>query len=70
MASPTRPHQAIESEFPTDTEGLADAHGSERLELADGDQVTLEIAPVRRSRSAAPTCECSPTTARFPAQRS
>ena len=48
MASRTRPHQAIESEFPTNTEGLPEAHRSDRLEFADGDEVVLEIAPVKK----------------------
>ena len=33
MASPTRPHQGIEGEFPTATEGLPEAQPSERLDL-------------------------------------
>ena len=43
-----RPHQAIEGEFPTATEGLPEAQLSERLELVHGDEVTLEIAPVKK----------------------
>ena len=48
MASPIRPNEAIEGTFPTATEGLPDAQPSERLDLAHGDEVTLEIAPVKK----------------------
>jgi FtsP/CotA-like multicopper oxidase with cupredoxin domain len=43
-----RPDQTIESNFPTATEGLPEAQGSERVELVDGDEVTLDIAPVKK----------------------
>src|SRR5262245_22418026 len=48
VASPMRPHQSIEGEFPTATEGLPQAQPPARVELADGDQITLEIAPVTK----------------------
>src|SRR5688500_15316533 len=47
MASPMRP-QATEGEFPTAVEGLPEAQPSARVELADGDEVTLDIAPVAK----------------------
>ena len=43
-----RPHQTVESEFPTATEGLPDAQPVERRQLVHGDEVTLEIAPVKK----------------------
>jgi FtsP/CotA-like multicopper oxidase with cupredoxin domain len=43
-----RPHQTVESEFPTATEGLPDAQPVARLQLVHGDEVTLEIAPVKK----------------------
>jgi len=35
--------------FPTETEGLAWAEAPQRVELADGDRLELEIAPVRKT---------------------
>ena len=43
-----RPPHAIEGEFPTATEGLPEARPVERIELLDGDEVALEIAPVKK----------------------
>jgi FtsP/CotA-like multicopper oxidase with cupredoxin domain len=41
-------HAAAEEHFPTDTSGLVEALGSEVLDLADGDEVGLRIAPVTK----------------------
>jgi FtsP/CotA-like multicopper oxidase with cupredoxin domain len=43
-----RPPHGIEGEFPTATEGLPEARPVERIELVDGDEVALEIAPVKK----------------------
>ena len=43
-----RPHKSIETEFPTSTEGLPDAQPVKRRQLVHGDEVTLEIAPVKK----------------------
>ena len=43
-----RPRHATASEFPTATEGLPEARPVEWLELVDGDEVALEIAPVKK----------------------
>jgi len=40
--------QPVAREFPTATDGLPEAQRSERVELVDGDEVTLEIAPVKK----------------------
>ena len=42
------PREVSEGTFPTATEGLPEARPPERLDLAHGDEVTLEIAPVRK----------------------
>ena len=52
--------------FPTETEGLQEATPSETVELADGQEFDLRIAPCRQSSSPAAGCECWPTTARSP----
>src|SRR5215470_12556149 len=49
VTSPMRPDQSIEGEFPTATEGLPEAQPSARVELVDGDEVTLDIAPVTKN---------------------
>ena len=48
--------------FPTETEGLTEARATEAVELADGDEFELRIAP-SSSSSATPGCGCWPTTA-------
>jgi FtsP/CotA-like multicopper oxidase with cupredoxin domain len=40
---------AVSPGFPTDTEGLREATAPERVTLADGDELELEIAPVRKT---------------------
>src|SRR3712207_5683164 len=44
-------HAVIEAteEFPTETAGLPDARPTEVVELSDGDEFELEIAPVRKT---------------------
>jgi FtsP/CotA-like multicopper oxidase with cupredoxin domain len=41
-------HVATSEHFPTDTAGLVEAVGSEVIDLADGDEVELRIAPVTK----------------------
>ena len=41
-------HVATDEHFPTDTAGLVEAVGSEVVDLADGDEVELRIAPVAK----------------------
>ena len=41
-------HVATDEHFPTDTAGLVEAVGSEVVDLADGDEVELRIAPVTK----------------------
>src|SRR5256885_5716832 len=41
-------HVATSEQFPTDTAGLVEAVGSDLIELADGDEVELRIAPVSK----------------------
>ena len=41
-------HVATDDHFPTDTAGLVEAVGSEVVDLADGDEVDLRIAPVTK----------------------
>jgi FtsP/CotA-like multicopper oxidase with cupredoxin domain len=41
-------HVAADEHFPTDTAGLVEAIGSEVVDLADGDEVELRIAPVTK----------------------
>ena len=41
-------HVATDEHFPTDTAGLVEALGSEVVDLADGDEVELRIAPVTK----------------------
>ena len=41
-------HLATSDRFPTDTAGLVEAVGSDLIELADGDEVELRIAPVTK----------------------
>jgi hypothetical protein len=36
------------SDHPTETEGLSEAHSPEVIELADGDQFDMRIAPVAK----------------------
>ena len=55
-------HEQTDIEFPSATEGLPEARRPEVVELSDGDEFDLEIAP-SGSRSETPSCECSPTTA-------
>jgi FtsP/CotA-like multicopper oxidase with cupredoxin domain len=44
-------HSVIEAaeEFPTETAGLAEAQPTELVELSDGDEFALEIAPVKKT---------------------
>src|SRR6188768_2869708 len=48
MAERMRPDRSLEGEFPTSTEGLPDARRPARVELGDGDEVTLEITPIKK----------------------
>ena len=41
-------HEQTDIEFPSATEGLPEARRPEVVELSDGDEFDLEIAPVRR----------------------
>jgi FtsP/CotA-like multicopper oxidase with cupredoxin domain len=43
-----RPPQAAEGLFSTAIEGLPEARRSQRIELVHGDEITLEIAPVKK----------------------
>jgi FtsP/CotA-like multicopper oxidase with cupredoxin domain len=43
-----RPHQAGEGPFSTAIEGLPEAKRSQRIDLMHGDEITLEIAPVKK----------------------
>jgi hypothetical protein len=35
-------------QFPTDVEGLPEAHAPERVQLSDGDEFNLRISPVAK----------------------
>ena len=43
-----RPHETIEGTFSTAIEGLPEAQRSQRIDLMHGDEITLEIAPVKK----------------------
>src|SRR5918997_4965682 len=43
-----RSHTVTSDYFPTDTAGLVEAVGSEVIDLGDGDEVELRIAPVTK----------------------
>ena len=54
--------------FPRETEGLSERVSPQVVELADGDEVDLRIAPVAAGSGTRP-CGCSRTTGRYPARR-
>ena len=41
-------HKHTEGELPSETEGLPEARRSQVIELSDGDEFNLEIAPIRK----------------------
>ena len=41
-------HNHTEGELPSETEGLPEARRSQVIELSDGDEFNLEIAPIRK----------------------
>jgi FtsP/CotA-like multicopper oxidase with cupredoxin domain len=48
MHEPGHEHHSQTIEFPRETEGLPEAHTTEPVELADGDEFELEIVPVKK----------------------
>ena len=46
--SGTEHHHSQTAEFPRETEGLPEAHKTELVELADGDEFELDIIPVKK----------------------
>jgi hypothetical protein len=53
------------ADFPTSIEGLTEAERPELVELSDGDEFELRIAPVTKELGATKSA-CSPTTGRSP----